>query len=202
MIKLILTIIIWKNITYVDNYRINDNSNWNIKLWNKTLIKYQEHFKNNNFQLQNTLLFNFIQNYAITIEREFGETLFNDFMKEEQTFIHACNEILNIKNNKKVTWEMIKHIWTKIEIEPMKVKQTAERPRVKPPGNKEQQPADEGEPSMPEQKNKNKEELFIEHEHIYERNKLLKYNTSALTQNLDPSYNVINTQDCLLFLSC
>jgi len=83
-----------KNITYVDNYRINDNSNWNIKLWNKTLIKYQEHFKNNNFQLQNTLLFNFIQNDLITIEREFGETIFNDFMKEEQTFIHTCNEIL------------------------------------------------------------------------------------------------------------
>ena len=162
----------------------------------KPLKKYQELFNSNNFQLQNTLLFNFIQNESIIIEREFGETIFNDFMKEEQTFIHTCNEIIDIKCKKKFTWKMIKNIWTKVELETIKINNKTENTtREKPPRNKEHRGA-EGPSSLPEPKTKNKQkEVLIEHEHIYERNKLLKYNTSALTQNIDPSYNIINTQN-------
>ena len=56
-------------------------------------------------------------------------------------------------NNIKFTWKIINNIWTKILIE--RKKEQIQQPRVKPPRNKEKQTADEGEPSMPEQKNKN-----------------------------------------------
>ena len=49
-------------------------------------------------------------------------------MREEQTFIHTCNEILDIKFKKNYTWKMIKNIWTKFELETIKSNNIKEIP--------------------------------------------------------------------------
>ena len=71
--KIECIITIEKNITYItqDNYRykINENNDTYIKIWNKTLRKYLELIEENNKDIQQTLLYNFIQNNSITIER-------------------------------------------------------------------------------------------------------------------------------------
>ena len=53
-----------------------------------------------NMDIRNTLLYNLIQNNTITIEREFSEIGWNEFMQEENTFKNTCNEILKIKIEK------------------------------------------------------------------------------------------------------
>ena len=86
-----------------------------IKIWNKTLRKYLTLLEENNTNIQQTLLYNFIQNGSIIIEREFGETIWNDIMKEEKSFINICNEIIDLKSEqiKNYTWKLINNIWTK-----------------------------------------------------------------------------------------
>ena len=69
-------------------------------MWNKTLKKYQDLAENNSTELRNTMLFNFIQNKTILIKREFGETYFNELMREQKCFIDTCVEILNLKHIK------------------------------------------------------------------------------------------------------
>ena len=101
-----------KNITYTEedtiDYRINENLNPNIKIWNKTLLKYQNLAENNNNKIRETLLYDLIQNEQIIIEREFGETCWNEIMLEEKTFYNTCNEILEIiEENKKYTWKKL-----------------------------------------------------------------------------------------------
>ena len=44
-----------------------------------------------------TFIFQCIQNHTITIEREFGETTFNELLQEEECFNNACMQILAIK---------------------------------------------------------------------------------------------------------
>ena len=78
--------------------------NPNIKIWNKTLSKYQNLAENNNNKLRNTFLYDLIQNEQIIIEREFGETCWNEFMLEEKTFYNTCNEILEIIEENKKTY--------------------------------------------------------------------------------------------------
>ena len=80
---------------------LNDNNTYPLKTWNDTLYKYQILAEQNNEQLKNTLLFSFIQNGRIKIRDNYNETIFNDFMVEENTFIETCKEILDIEYKKK-----------------------------------------------------------------------------------------------------
>jgi len=150
------------------------------------------------------LLYNFIQNNTITIEREFGETIFNDLMREEEAFYHTCIEILNIKIEKKqgFTWKLIKNIWTKIELETIKIKTPSTRvksPRNKAPAAVSTRPAAHEEQNTQKNKTKTIEELNSlcgsdTFENTYNRNTLLRYNTRTLTKNIDKKYQVIDLQ--------
>ena len=60
----------WKQI------KIDDNNIYPLKIWNETLLKYQILAEQQNENLKNTLLYNFIQNKRIQIRDNYIDTFF------------------------------------------------------------------------------------------------------------------------------
>ena len=106
----------WKGKIYF--HTIDENHNPNIDLWNQTMYKYQLLATQKNQLLKQTLIYQCIQHNTIIIERDFGETTFNELFQENECFKNACMQILAIKQtpqNKNSKWIIVDGIWKKTQ---------------------------------------------------------------------------------------
>ena len=70
---------------------IHHNKEPQIKLWNKTLQRYEEGANKKCEKVKQTLLYRIIQSHDIIMQHDYGEMIWHTLMQERRLLLNACS---------------------------------------------------------------------------------------------------------------